>query len=158
MQIVLNVFHLFLAIGLVGLVLIQHGKGADAGAAFGSGASATVFGARGSGNFLSRTTAVLATLFFFTSMAMAYFASQVGEPEGLMGGVEVPASPVPVPGEARQDVPVVPGIGGGLNQNDVPMVPQARAPSADVPQAAPVPEAASGSVSDVPMPVDVDTQ
>jgi len=157
MQIVLNVFHLFLAIGLVGLVLIQHGKGADAGAAFGSGASATVFGARGSGSFLSRTTAVLAALFFLTSMAMAYFASQVGEPEGLMEGVDVPASPVPVPGEVRQDVPVVPGIGGGLNQNDVPMVPQARAPSADVPQA-PVPEAASGSVSDVPTPVDVDTQ
>lgn len=158
MQIVLNVFHLFLAIGLVGLVLIQHGKGADAGAAFGSGASATVFGARGSGNFLSRTTAVLAALFFLTSMAMAYFASQVGEPGGLMEGVDVPASPVPVPGEARQDVPVVPGIGGGLNQNDVPMVPQARALSADVPQA-PVPEAASGSVSDdVPTPGDVDTQ
>jgi len=157
MQIVLNVFHLFLAIGLVGLVLIQHGKGADAGAAFGSGASATVFGARGSGSFLSRTTAVLAALFFLTSMAMAYFASQVGEPEGLMEGVDVPVSHVPVPGEVRQDVPVVPGIGGGLNQNDVPMVPQARAPSADVPQA-PVPEAASGSISDVPTPVDVDTQ
>jgi len=157
MQIVLNVFHLFLAIGLVGLVLIQHGKGADAGAAFGSGASATVFGARGSGNFLSRTTAVLAALFFLTSMALAYFASQVGEPEGLMEGVEVPARPVPVPGEIRQDVPIVPGIGGGLNQNDVPMVPQARALSADVPQA-PVPEAVSGSVSDVPTPVDVDTQ
>ncbi len=151
MQIALNVFHLFLAIGLVGLVLIQHGKGADAGAAFGSGASATVFGARGSASFLSRVTAVLATLFFLTSMALAYFASQVGEPEGLMEGVEVPAGPVPVPGETQQDVPVVPGIGGGLNQNDVPMVPQATAPSADVPQA-PVPEATSGSVSDVPVP------
>ena len=107
MQIVLNVFHLFLAIGLVGLVLIQHGKGADAGAAFGSGASATVFGARGSGNFLSRTTAVLAALFFLTSMALAYFASQVDGPKGLMEGVEIPASPVPAPPVGtQQDVPL----------------------------------------------------
>jgi preprotein translocase subunit SecG len=97
MQTILTVVHLFLALGLVGLVLIQHGKGADAGAAFGSGASATVFGARGSGNFLSRTTAVLATVFFLTSMALAYFASQVGEPEGLMDEAEAPAVTIPPP-------------------------------------------------------------
>ncbi|WP_133511892.1 preprotein translocase subunit SecG [Candidatus Thiosymbion oneisti] len=159
MQIVLNIFHLFLAIGLVGLVLIQHGKGADAGAAFGSGASATVFGARGSGNFLSRSTAVLAALFFLTSMALAYFASQVEGPKGLMEGVEIPASPVPVPVETRQDVPMVPGTGGDPNQNDVPVVPQAAAPAAGVPQA-PVLEVAQPkevvptSVPDVPTPVD----
>ena len=91
MQLILTVLHLMLAIGLVGLILIQHGKGADAGAAFGSGASATVFGAQGSGSFLTRSTAVIATLFFLTSMALAYFASQVGEPQGLMDDVEVPA-------------------------------------------------------------------
>jgi len=107
MQIALNVLHLFLALGLVGLVLIQHGKGADAGAAFGSGASATVFGARGSGSFLSRSTAVLATLFFLTSMALAYFASQVDEPEGLMEDIEAPIIPAPV--RIQGDVPVVPG-------------------------------------------------
>jgi preprotein translocase subunit SecG len=84
MQTILTVVHLFLALGLIGLVLIQHGKGADMGAAFGSGASATVFGARGSGNFLSRTTGILAALFFVTSMVLAYYASQVGEPVGLM--------------------------------------------------------------------------
>jgi len=125
MQIVLNIFHLFLAIGLVGLVLIQHGKGADAGAAFGSGASATVFGARGSGNFLSRSTAVLAALFFLTSMALAYFASQVEGPKGLMEGVEIPANPVPAPPVgAQQDVPVIPGTsGGGSDRSDVPVVP-----------------------------------
>ena len=70
------VFHVLLAFGIVGLVLLQRGKGADAGAGFGAGASGTVFGARGSANFLSRTTAVLATLFFvsslFTSCAFAY--------------------------------------------------------------------------------------
>ena len=59
------VIHVALAIGVTGLVLIQHGKGADAGAAFGSGASATVFGARGSASFLTRMTTVLASLFFF---------------------------------------------------------------------------------------------
>jgi preprotein translocase subunit SecG len=133
MQIVLNVLHLFLAIGLVGLVLIQHGKGADAGAAFGSGASATVFGARGSGSFLSRTTAALATLFFLTSMALAYFASQVGEPEGLMEGVEVAPAPAPAPVEAQQDVPMVPGTGGILDLNDVPAVPPTALPVEDLP-------------------------
>jgi preprotein translocase subunit SecG len=95
MQLILTVLHLALAIGLVGLILIQHGRGADAGAAFGSGASGTVFGAQGSGSFLTRTTAILATLFFLTSMALAYFAAQVGEPQGLMDGVE-PPPPAPV--------------------------------------------------------------
>lgn len=135
MQTILNVLHLFLAIGLVGLVLIQHGKGADAGAAFGSGASATVFGARGSGNFLSRATAALATLFFLTSMALAYFASQVGEPEGLMEGVELPAAPAPSAVQVQQDVPAVPGGGGGVQTTDVPAVPQPAAPAQSVPQA-----------------------
>ncbi|WPL16886.1 Preprotein translocase band 1 subunit [Thiorhodovibrio winogradskyi] len=84
MQTILTIVHLLLAIGLIALVLIQHGKGADAGAAFGSGASATVFGAQGSGNFLSRSTAILATAFFLTSIALAYYATKVGEPAGLM--------------------------------------------------------------------------
>ena len=163
MQIVLNVFHLFLTIGLVGLVLIQHGKGADAGAAFGSGASATVFGARGSGNFLSRSTTVLAALFFLTSMALAYFASQVDGPKGLMEGVEIPASPVPTPIEVQQDVPVVPGTGGGLNRSDVPVVPQAAVPAADVPRipvagVAQPEETAPVSAPDVPTPVEGDVR
>mgnify|MGYP003572980289 CR=1 FL=1 len=71
MQTILTILHLFLALGLIGMVLMQHGKGADAGAAFGSGASGTVFGAQGAANFLSRSTAVLATLFFVTSLALA---------------------------------------------------------------------------------------
>ncbi|MES9973271.1 MAG: preprotein translocase subunit SecG, partial [Candidatus Thiodiazotropha sp.] len=79
MQTILTVFHIFLAVGLVGLILIQHGKGADMGAAFGSGASGTVFGAKGSASFLTRTTALLATLNFLTSMVMAYLASPRNE-------------------------------------------------------------------------------
>jgi preprotein translocase subunit SecG len=67
--------HILVGLGVIGLVLLQHGKGADMGAAFGSGASGSLFGATGSANFLSRTTAVLATVFFITSLTLAYMAS-----------------------------------------------------------------------------------
>jgi preprotein translocase subunit SecG len=73
-----HVIHVLVALGLIALVLLQHGKGADAGAAFGSGASSTVFGSRGSSSFLSRATAILATIFFCTSLVLAYFSSQQG--------------------------------------------------------------------------------
>ena len=150
MQTILNVLHLFLAIGLVALVLIQHGKGADAGAAFGSGASATVFGARGSGNFLSRATAALATLFFITSMALAYFASQIGEPEGLMDGVGAPAAPAaPIAVDVQRDVPAIPGTTGGAT--DVPVLPGEAVRVDAVPQV-PIPEVVS------PAPVAATTQ
>ncbi len=110
MQLILTVLHLVLALGLIGLILIQHGKGADAGAAFGSGASATVFGAQGSGSFLSRTTAIIATLFFCTSIALAYYAARLGEPAGLMDGIDEEApiaipSVVPAAPEADNDLP-----------------------------------------------------
>ncbi len=71
---ILLLIHVVIAIALVGLVLLQHGKGADAGAAFGSGASQTVFGSQGSGSFLTRTTAILATVFFVTSLMLAYLS------------------------------------------------------------------------------------
>lgn len=73
---ILLVLQVLVAISLIGLILIQHGKGADAGAAFGSGASNTVFGAQGSGNFLSRTTAILAFIFLTNSLGLSYLASQ----------------------------------------------------------------------------------
>jgi len=72
---ILLVAQVVLSISLITLILLQHGKGADAGAAFGGGASGSVFGAKGSGNFLSRTTAVLATLFFAISLSLAYISS-----------------------------------------------------------------------------------
>lgn len=75
MQSLALVVHVALAIGVIVLVLIQHGKGADAGAAFGSGASATVFGARGSASFLTRLTTLLASLFFMTSLFLFYLAA-----------------------------------------------------------------------------------
>ncbi len=67
--------HILVGVAIIGLVLIQHGKGADMGAAFGSGASGSLFGASGSANFLSRTTAILATVFFLTSLGLTYLAS-----------------------------------------------------------------------------------
>ncbi|MFM2050156.1 MAG: hypothetical protein RL682_647 [Pseudomonadota bacterium] len=63
------------ALGMIGLILVQHGKGADMGAAFGSGGSGSLFGASGSANFLSRTTAILATVFFVCTLALAYFGN-----------------------------------------------------------------------------------
>jgi preprotein translocase subunit SecG len=135
MQLILTVSHLLLAIGLVGLILIQHGRGADAGAAFGSGASATVFGSRGSGSFLSRTTAILATLFFLTSMALAYFSAQVGEPAGLMDEVEIPA---PMRSVDPGDLPP----GAGVAEDDVPMLLESDVPPAASDMPMPAPEAA----------------
>jgi len=76
MQTIVLIIHLLAATGLIGLVLLQQGKGADMGAAFGAGASATVFGSRGSASFLTRGTAILATTFFVTSLALAWFSGQ----------------------------------------------------------------------------------
>jgi preprotein translocase subunit SecG len=95
------VFHVLLAFAIIGLVLLQRGKGADAGAGFGAGASGTVFGARGSASFLSRTTAVLATLFFLTSLGLAFLFSQQKQPTSVVDTVqqEAPApTQTPVPG------------------------------------------------------------
>ncbi|HTN31428.1 MAG TPA: preprotein translocase subunit SecG, partial [Pseudomonas sp.] len=76
LETVVIVVHLLMALGLVGLVLIQQGKGSEAGASFGAGASGTVFGSQGSATFLSRVTGMLAAVFFVTSLGLAYFASQ----------------------------------------------------------------------------------
>ena len=78
------IVHVIAALGVIGLVLMQHGKGADMGAAFGSGASGSLFGSSGSANFLSRTTAVLAAVFFVTSMSLTYFSSHKSKPVGVM--------------------------------------------------------------------------
>lgn len=79
MQVAILMVHVVISIALVVLILLQQGKGADAGASFGGGASQTVFGSRGSGNFLARFTGVLAAGFFATSLTLAYFASQAGQ-------------------------------------------------------------------------------
>jgi preprotein translocase subunit SecG len=76
--------HVIVAVTLIGFVLLQHGKGADMGAAFGSGSSGSLFGAAGSANFLSRTTAVLATVFFLSSLGLTYLAANRNAPRDLM--------------------------------------------------------------------------
>lgn len=76
MQSFVLVVHIILALLMIVLILVQHGKGADAGASFGGGGAATVFGASGSGNFLTRVTGILTALFFITSISLAYFAKQ----------------------------------------------------------------------------------
>lgn len=103
---VLTVFHVLLTISLIGLVLIQRGKGADVGAAFGSGASNTMFGSQGSASFLTRTTAAVATLFFVTSLTLAYMSGQRVERKSV---TEMEQSIAPAPAEETQtDVPTVP--------------------------------------------------
>ena len=84
---VLLIVQVILSICLIVLVLMQHGKGADAGAAFGSGASSTVFGSKGSGSFLSTTTAVIATLFFVVCMSLAYVTSHRSSADSIMQSV-----------------------------------------------------------------------
>ncbi|MDD2407235.1 MAG: preprotein translocase subunit SecG [Tepidiphilus sp.] len=102
--------HVLIAVALIALVLLQRGKGADAGAAFGGGSSASLFGASGGANFLSRTTAVLATLFFLTSLALTYLASQrLDQGSGsVMEAAPIEALPqpsAPVPGSQAPAVP-----------------------------------------------------
>ncbi len=99
MEIAILVLHVLAAACVIGLVLIQHGKGADMGAAFGSGASGSLFGATGSANFLSRSTAWLAAVFFLTSMALTYYSGHKSTAkEGVMSNYkDAPAKPTEVP-------------------------------------------------------------
>ena len=122
MQTLIWIFHILFAISLVVLVLLQHGKGADMGAAFGSGASGSLFGASGSANFMSRTTAVLATLFFLTSIALTYFSLGQRHSQGIMG--KIPTAPaqtqsVPAPAPAAP-VPAVPANNGASKAGEIP--------------------------------------
>jgi len=89
LQTIVTVFHVLLAAALIALVLFQRGKGAEAGAAFGAGASGTVFGAKGSSSFLTRTTGVLAGLFFVTSLSLAYLGSRRQAPTSVIESASV---------------------------------------------------------------------
>jgi len=110
MQDYIIVIDIISAVGLVALVLLQQGKGADIGAAFGSGASQTLFGARGSANFLTRATAVLATIFFVANMTLAYLATQQTAPASVTRSVTT-QEPVPPPAEKKGvSVPSTPTV------------------------------------------------
>ena len=126
LQSLVLVLHVLAALSVCGFVLLQHGKGADMGAAFGSGSSGSLFGAAGSANFLSRTTAILATVFFLTSVALTWFGSQQGVPQGVMekGVMErtVPSKPSDVPAPTTAPATGAPAAAGssGNTPSEVP--------------------------------------
>jgi len=109
---VIIVVHVLLGLGVVGLVLMQQGKGADAGAAFGTGSSGSVFGAQGAASFLSRATAILATLFFMTSLGLAVLNGKQGAAYDLMNAPKV-----------EQDTLGIPDVDGGKNVGNASPVP-----------------------------------
>lgn len=142
---ILLIVQIVVSVAMIVLILMQHGKGADAGAAFGSGASGTVFGSRGSGNFLSRTTAILATVFFINCIALAWIVSHRNNtPTSIMDGTP---SSVTVPKlEAEPAKPAVP-----VN-SEVPVVPGQSAPAAsEVPTTGTSPAVAPAAQSEVPV-------
>jgi preprotein translocase subunit SecG len=140
-QKIILIIHTLIALSIIALVLLQRGKGADAGAGFGAGASGTVFGARGSGSFFSRMTAVMATAFFISSLTLAYLSSQrPTAPEGLLEGS-------PVLEEAVEGVPAS----------------DEASPEADMPALEPVADEVVEGESDMPAlepeaPAEEDTQ
>ncbi|MEE7628066.1 preprotein translocase subunit SecG [Methylobacter sp. Wu8] len=121
---VIIVVHVLLGLGVVGLILMQQGKGADAGAAFGTGSSGSVFGAQGAASFLSRATAILATLFFMTSLGLAVLNGKQGAAYDLMNAPKVDQDAL--------GIPDVSGVKGAANTSPVP-----EPKSEEVPVAAP---------------------
>jgi preprotein translocase subunit SecG len=118
LQTIVLVAHVGIALLIIGLVLLQRGKGADAGTGFGAGASGTVFGARGSATFFSRMTGVLATLFFVTSLALAYLATQQTAPRSLLESAP-----------AQQTAPPLPAAETPPAANELPELPQSETPA-----------------------------
>ncbi|MEE9302698.1 MAG: preprotein translocase subunit SecG [Thiotrichaceae bacterium] len=162
---ILLIIQILVAIGIIGLVLMQHGKGADAGAAFGGGGSAggaasgSVFGARGAGNFLSRTTAVLAFAFFVNSMALAWLVSHRGDTatsDSIVDSVlSVEKTAAPVVDTAPGDVPDAPESASPSmesTESDVSDVPEAEsaAPTESATDDVPTAEATGSMADDVP--------
>jgi preprotein translocase subunit SecG len=138
---ILTVVQMFVSIGIVGLVLLQRGKGADAGAGFGAGASGTVFGARGARTALSRFTAILAAVFMLNSLALAYMGNQEAaqQPKSILD--EAASVAAPAESSDAAGTPAVPAPA---------TTPQA--PSAQVPSPADVPEPANAPQGNAPSP------
>ena len=124
MQSIALVIHVALCIAVIGLVLIQHGKGADADAAFGSGASSTVFGARGAGSFLTRATTIIAVCFFATSIFLFYMAANrdagTGSVTDGLPAIEAPAAADVPSVSADNDVPAAPVDAANSSDGDIP--------------------------------------
>ena len=134
---VIIVIHVLLGLGIIGLILIQQGKGADAGAAFGTGSAGSVFGAQGAASFLSRATAILATLFFITSLGLAMINGHKGVAFDLM------SSP-----ETQQDTSGLPEVSGEKSVDTAPAMPEIK--SEEMPEVKPGEQpAASVSGADI---------
>ena len=138
-QTVVLIGHTIIALLIIVLVLLQRGKGADAGAAFGSGASGTVFGARGSSNFFSRATAIMATVFFASSLGLAYLSSQqAGTTDSLLEDAP-PVEAVEEPATAPA-TDVLPELGEAIEEPAADVtseLPELETPPADVPESDP---------------------
>lgn len=155
---IFNVFYILIAVAMVALILLQRGAGADAGSGFGAGASATVFGARGSANFLSRATAVLAGLFFLLSLGMGMYLSRGGgagiRPQtdlGIMSGVEVPSATEKAPAPATPpagDVPQAAAPAPAASASDKPASDNSEVPKPVPAEAAPAADGKSEAKAD----------
>ena len=109
--------HFLIAVAFIGFILMQHGKGADMGAAFGSGASGSLFGAAGSANFLSRTTAILATVFFLSSLGLTYLATNHEAARDLMQQGAAPKAPATAPKAGDLPQPAAPAAPAPVDPN-----------------------------------------
>ena len=123
---ILLVLQVVVAVGLIGIILIQHGKGADAGAAFGSGASSTVFGSQGSGNFLTKTTAVLAFVFLANSLTLAYISTKrIRTEDSLMINVETAVEETTeAANDMEMEVPMADDLADMMADDEMPSIPQ----------------------------------
>jgi preprotein translocase subunit SecG len=120
METIVWVVHTMAALGVIGLVLLQHGKGADMCAAFGSGASGSLFGVSGSTNFLSRTTAVLVAIFFTTSLTLAYISSHRGKQSSVLD-MHSKTLQLPAAGDSKKQAnPVAPAEAQPSKSQEVP--------------------------------------
>ena len=124
MQQILLIVQILIAVGLVAMVLLQQGRGADAGASFGGGSSGSLFGSRGPASFLSKLTAGLAALFFANSLALAYISSHSVERRSVVERVQTQSASEGSGLQGEEgDVPVLPGGGGDSAAQDVPQAP-----------------------------------
>jgi preprotein translocase subunit SecG len=152
MRTILMFIHIAVSLSLIGLVLIQHGRGADAGAAFGSGASQTLFGAHGSSSFLTRTTAVLATMFFITSLTLAYLSGQMHQRQSVTDLMAPPAVTSPQPKKDTTDLPTSEApVSVPPKDSDLPVaipVSPTKAPTQEVPADLPSPMPKASTTKD----------
>lgn len=127
------IIHAMAAIAIIGLIMIQQGKGADMGASFGSGASQTVLGVRGSGNMLTRSTAILAAVFFITSLTLGYYAKQHSKALDGLHDQTVIENEIEAPAAGREEIPVLNQDGTADKANQAPVTSAAPAEGRSAP-------------------------